>query len=577
MQDGLSSYVFAVKEITGANEKDRQDLARHWVQEVKALAKMNTLDSSDHIVHFITAFRRGDLETQEHYLIFEWADGGNLATLWESDPKPHLTALLVKAVIEQLLGLTQALCAAHFLKDDGKYNGASYRHGDLKPGNILRFLDGTPIGRLKIGDWGEAKSKHEVTAMRHSITTSQYGTRRYEPPEVVTGLGGMVQGQEENRLSRLYDIWSMGCIVLEFIVWLIYGMEGLNKLKQDMKGSLSDDPPFYHVNEAGLFQKARVHHVATYWMDWMAQDPACAVGVTALGDLLEIVQTCLLVVKLPRGGGTVAFDEPDQLYTQPASVGPFKQPKDNTSNVLSRPESSLAQETTVAKDFAIHVAPPDPSEANMDMEIQSVPTGPERIRADQFRDRLEHIIRADEGESYWHTDSESTIPKAVPKAPPASDPKQLVQKRFEYGRGHTKFNLNYWTFGTDNNFALNVFSAFKDVQKFNVPNPRISSNLCDMCVVVRNTLWSPVFETAYEMDELETKAKAGECALCGLLWRMCERTSSTMFKKLRLERSGSTLKITGGRLPVLAISRSPGKPYAGGHNLLHTKEVDLNA
>jgi len=284
-----------------------------------------------------------------------------------------------------------------------------------------------------------------------------------------------------------------------------------------------------------------------------------------------------LVVKLPRGGGTMkipnengttVFDEPDQLHAQPASPKPFGQPIQNTSNKLPGPENSLARDSSAVVDFAINIVPPDPSEA--DMEIHSIPAGPERIRADQLRDRLEHIS-SEVGENYWYTESVSAIPKAVPKEPPTSNPKQLVQRRFDYGRDHTRFNLNHWSFGLDNHFASEVFSAFINMHESGVPNPPISSNLCKACVFIRDTLWNPVFEIALEMDELERKAGNGECDLCGLLWRTCERTSSTMFKKLRLERSGSTLIITGGRLPVLAISRSPSKANEHGYDLLSAK------
>lgn len=564
-QNGLSSYAFAVKEIKAATEKDRQEVARHWAQEVKALAKMNTLDHHDHIVRFITAFRRGDPEEPEHYLIFEWADGGNLDDLWESTPKPQLTTSLVKAVIERLLGLAQALCAAHFLTDDGVYSGASYRHGDLKPANILRFLDGSAIGRLKIGDWGEAKNKQEVTAMRHSKTTSQYGTRRYEPPEVVTGVRAMLQGQEENRRSRLCDIWAMGCITLEFIVWLLYGVEGLHKLKQELKGELNDDPPFYQVSDKGLIKVARVHDVATHWMNYMARDPACEVGTTALGDLLEVVQTCLLVVKLPRKGGTMAFDNPQQPHTQPIFTQSFSQRTRDVPNESTYSEISIAHEDSPENGPVINVIPADSSEA--DMEPLPVLAGPERIRADEFLERLEHIIRSDEEESYWCTDSKSTVPKDVPKVPTADGPKKPAQKRINYGHGHTKFDLNDWSFGFDNKFASEVFPAFKDTQRFSVPDIRISSNLCDKCKDFRDGLWSPIFDIEYEVNKLEAKAKAGECDLCGLLWRTCERKSSTMFTKFRLERTDSSLKMNRGRLPVLSICRSP--------DLKSRKAIDL--
>lgn len=188
---------------------------------------MNTLNQ-DHIVRFISAFRWGKPDALGYYLIFEWADGGNLHDFWKATPKPEPTASLVKAVVTQLLGLAQALSAAHYLTDGGAYSGASYRHGDLKPANILWFRDGSDqIGKLKICDWGEAKNHILATEMRRSNTSAKFGTRRYEAPEIVTGLEsnflGRPDDQPDMRRSRLCDVWAMGCIMLECIVWLLYG------------------------------------------------------------------------------------------------------------------------------------------------------------------------------------------------------------------------------------------------------------------------------------------------------------------------------------------------------------------
>jgi serine/threonine protein kinase len=66
--------------------------------------------------------------------------------------------------------------------------GASYRHGDLMPENILVFEEGGPIGKLKIEDWGEAKYQGKNTAIRAGKTTTRFGNKRYEAPEVETAV-----------------------------------------------------------------------------------------------------------------------------------------------------------------------------------------------------------------------------------------------------------------------------------------------------------------------------------------------------------------------------------------------------
>lgn len=165
---------------------DREKMTAYWESEIKALKKMNKLNNN-HIVRFVAAFRRCHKDGRDHYLMFEWADGGNLRSLWETFPRSSISASLVKDSCRQLLGLASALAVAHNLSDS-----SSYRHGDLKPANILRFNNGTEIGLLKIGDWGEAKEHNSVTELRFDKTSAAYGTLRYEAPEVEVGLNARV-------------------------------------------------------------------------------------------------------------------------------------------------------------------------------------------------------------------------------------------------------------------------------------------------------------------------------------------------------------------------------------------------
>lgn len=178
-----------MKKLKQDGNKDSRSVASHWEAEVRAMAKMIALDHKGHIVQFIPAFRRGDREHPKHYLITEWAEEGNLENLWKSMPKPQLTEITTRAVAQQILGLAEAFNAVHNLMSGDVTTGASYLHRDLKPANILWFKpkDGDTkdvIGILEICDWGEAKNKTSATVMKHSKTTADFGTRRYQPSEV---------------------------------------------------------------------------------------------------------------------------------------------------------------------------------------------------------------------------------------------------------------------------------------------------------------------------------------------------------------------------------------------------------
>ncbi|KAL1798760.1 hypothetical protein ACET3X_002797 [Alternaria dauci] len=280
--------VVAVK----AFRKGGKNVAADVRREVDALEMMNSLEK-DHIVRFLTSFQRGTPDDLEYFLLFEWAHGGNLDDFWNQQPGLARTAKLMEWLIEQFYGLAKALTAAH---------DAVCRHGDLKPANILWFRDVTgSYGTLKIGDWGEAKIHKEVTSLRHVYTTAGYGTRRYEPPETELHRPGL--GKVPAKRSRLYDLWGFGCIILECIIWYLYDTEGLKKFNNSNLGTYGTGYFFYERNHVtGI---AKVHGVVEHWIEQMSKDALCRSEETALGDLLQIVRTGLLVVDLPEGGGAV--------------------------------------------------------------------------------------------------------------------------------------------------------------------------------------------------------------------------------------------------------------------------------
>lgn len=386
---------------------DAEEVAQHWEQEVRALRTMNQLNQ-DHIVHFITAFRRlKEKGEEEYYLMFEWADGGNLCSLWKRMPSPVMTAHLVKDVIKQILGLAKALEAAHNLNK----TGASYRHGDLKPENILVFNNGGSVGTFKIGDWGEARQHDQATVMRPSKTAAKYGTRRYEAPEVETGIKSQYLGHTTKRRSRLYDIWAMGCITLELIIWLLYGEKSVTQFHNEL-----GNDSFYEIHVVNGKKIASVHSAVTRWMDVMADDPKCQVGTTALGDLLELVRTGLLVVRLRPRMGTTISEPPMKPRKDSASEIPSIQGSGIiTSEKAAVEENAVGSVEKLTSDIpSISLTPAESISVETPLQPEPEPAGESRFLADEFRKRLEHIDAEDEDETYWCIDgSRHSIPESL--------------------------------------------------------------------------------------------------------------------------------------------------------------------
>jgi serine/threonine protein kinase len=268
----------AIKEFT---ESTADTSARIWEKELRNMGTLSKLHH-EHIVRGLGGFTSGD----RRCLLLEWADGGNLREFWRAHPSPTLGALLVQELIIQFCGLADALANLHKL---------NCRHGDLKPENILRFISmASVLGTLKISDFGIAKVHLVATQFRHNATTTQYTTPLYEPPETI--------GKDKRGLprSRSSDIWSIGCIFLEFLIWLLYGTDSLEDLNDALgigaQSFVLKPRSFYQVYTYGA--PPIVHPAATEWIDYIRhQDPECS-RWTAIRDLIDLIRVGLLVVDI---------------------------------------------------------------------------------------------------------------------------------------------------------------------------------------------------------------------------------------------------------------------------------------
>jgi serine/threonine protein kinase len=551
----LMSNVVAVKQI----RKEGKEVARRCEKEVRALAKMNSFNHK-HIVRFVTSFRRqGTSGGIEHYVIFEWADGGNLTDFRAAHPNPEMTVELVKWTIQQLCGLAQALAKAHYLDDDG-----SYRHGDLKPANILWFKQGdTKFGTLKIGDWGEAKEHYNGTALRHN-TTAQCGTRRYEPPEVQTGLKLKLSGGSRFVRSRLYDIWGIGCITLEILIWLMYGLGELKRFERESAGTYGASDLFYEVSSG---KPAKVHGNVEHWMSEMAVDPRCFPDKTALGDLLKIVRTGLLIVKLPREGGIKRPHGPSDHVSETL--------ESKSNKFRSSASATKTLDTGHSDTPSIQVTEPVEDEVTKALEDPTLasPGEARRCLATDFEDGLQKILANDQDESYWFSgDASKPAPHAFRRPDFLSAEAGAIAStrdapshwyngtaQIDYGTKNP-VDLETWNFEYDNDFARLMFSRWNDVRLSPPKAAPVSNMLCHQCMGICGRVSNPYFEETYEVAKL--KWSKGTCDLCNMFWNAQEkfpRTPSSSKVKFHRQMGSYMIMMDGLKSPVLTLFRNNGK------------------
>ncbi|KAJ4203465.1 hypothetical protein NW759_015141 [Fusarium solani] len=216
---------------------------------------------------------------QIYCIIFPWAEHGDLKQYWEEEADRSLPVFIWS--IEQLVGLASALRDLHEV---------NCRHGDLKPSNIFYFKDDGGI--LKIADLGVSKVHSIATDQRKGETATTASTRAYEGPEAY--------GQTNAPRSRKYDCWSMGCVILEFVIWLLYDQRALDGFH------LSRD------SEWNSFYRPKKHGPAsddqkTEWWENMERHPKVdevikllhedtRVSGTALEELINLVDSKILLI-----------------------------------------------------------------------------------------------------------------------------------------------------------------------------------------------------------------------------------------------------------------------------------------
>lgn len=246
-----------------------------------------------------------------YHMIFQCAMGGNLQQFWRRVGLPSFDDKTVVWSVEQISGLMDALKLVHtfVLKKDliipsgyrvqdndgclvvregeEKYG----RHGDLKPANIL-FFDSE--GKLKIADFGLGRFHGRDS--RSGINAKKVvGTLTYEPPECSL----------ETFVSRKYDIWSMGCMLLEFVTWLLLGYEGITafsnergvEVTQIFSGHavmINDDTFFTVLKDETNTNYAEVRLGVRKWVARLHSHEKCSL---LIHDLLNLVMEHMLRIE----------------------------------------------------------------------------------------------------------------------------------------------------------------------------------------------------------------------------------------------------------------------------------------
>ena len=254
-------------------------------REHEVLSAMREVRSK-HLITRLAAFKDMDSSTVGGFL-FPWAQA-DLNGFWHQNSDQHRVEEIHRWAFLQLKGISEALRDLDTMYGQSQKN---IRHGDLKPGNILWLPGNNGLGYLAIADAGLAKVHGQPTRYRFGPTTTIFASKPYAAPET-TGMAPKMP------TSRKFDMWSMGCICIEFIVWLMYGDSELQRFTFGQTTPRSDKrvfKSFYTYNVKHAF-KSTLHPHVTRWTDHIRNDEGCG-ATTALRALLDLALQHLLVAE----------------------------------------------------------------------------------------------------------------------------------------------------------------------------------------------------------------------------------------------------------------------------------------
>ncbi len=175
-RDTQTNVPVAIKELKDRGGKT--ELLERFRREGEALRQLN----HPNIVNLLDAFELHD----QHYLVMEYVEGGDLENLLEERGK-----LDVEQILKIALELADALTRAHHL---------DIIHRDIKPANVLLAQDGTP----RLADFGVAYYNQTTHLTQEGVIL---GTVPYLSPE----------GCQGKALEARSDIWSFGVLLYEML------------------------------------------------------------------------------------------------------------------------------------------------------------------------------------------------------------------------------------------------------------------------------------------------------------------------------------------------------------------------
>ncbi|KAK3392552.1 kinase-like domain-containing protein [Sordaria brevicollis] len=279
---------FAVKRLY-ASDEDAFD---------KELASLTSVKADDgvHLIKLLTTFSVEEADgSKTFYLVFPWAEG----TLWDYWERRNLKGKLDRLsrtpwMARQCYELARALMCVHnertqhLLQYPDLPSGKQElygRHGDIKAENVLYFEGNNS---LVLSDFGLGRLYTKYSRSAADPKTLEKSATYRAPEFDLTNVF----------ISRASDIFSLGCMYLEFLTWYLMGYEAVSdqfpeyRTEMDNIWGFESDTFFTIENDKPILKRS-----VQQWMEELKHHK----DATAYTDqFLEIIKKMLAPVSDER-------------------------------------------------------------------------------------------------------------------------------------------------------------------------------------------------------------------------------------------------------------------------------------
>lgn len=227
--------------------------------------------------------------------------------------------------------------------------GYATYHFDIKPENLLLFDTGNPEGlELRISDFGSSHFCRLLRGNKSVPMKPSLGSIRYQGPEIVA---------ENPKISRPYDVWAVGCVILEFLLWFAHPKLPVGEDCRDTFARLRVDENVEHGDETDRFwvktgepDILRSCELNRAVRDKFDELSALHPDKLLFKDVIEVVKKILVIEPRRRLDAAQLHDQIERVRERTVEqlnepTPPFGRPIDILSHPISRPTVGLDART----------------------------------------------------------------------------------------------------------------------------------------------------------------------------------------------------------------------------------------